>query len=229
MDDEIERPLPGGRVTEGVVRIGDTVRRPWGPRAGFVERLLSHLDRIGFGAAPRHLGVDEHGRDILEYVEGHVPMECGGITWTDTQLTSCMTLLRRFHDATAGTELAGVAEVVCHGDFGPWNLVWIDDRPVSIIDFDNASPGWRLDDVGYAVWKHLNLGLLPLDAHEQARRIRVAATAYEIEAAADIVAAIDRAQQRMDDAYPGLAQLRKERAWLRANAAALRSLTTDGD
>jgi aminoglycoside phosphotransferase (APT) family kinase protein len=230
--DETELPLPGGWATEGVVRIGRTVRRPRGPNADFVERLLRHLQQISFGAAPRHLGVDEKGRDILEYVEGHVPTECGGIRWTDTQLASCMALLRRFHDATAGTELAGAGEVVCHGDFGPWNLVWIDDRSATIIDFDNAAPGQRLDDIGYALWKHLNLGLLPLDVHEQARRIHVAAIAYGVAETADVVDAIDHAQERMEDGLAlispsshrdaALAQLGEERAWLRANTEELR-------
>jgi Ser/Thr protein kinase RdoA (MazF antagonist) len=224
MDESLEVPLTGGWMTEGVVRIGQTVRRPRGTNAELVQRLLGDLERTGFDASPRYLGVDEQGRDILDYVDGWVPSDCGGIAWPDAQLTAAMTLLRRFHDATAGSELTAGQEVVCHGDFSPWNLVWVDDRPVSIIDFDNASPGPRLDDLGYAVWKHLNLGLLPLAPYEQARRIRLAATAYEVEADADIVAAVDCAQQRMEDTYPGLVQLRRERAWLRDNATALRSL-----
>ena len=43
--------------------------------------------------------------------------------------------------------------MVCHGDFGPWNLIWIDGVPSSVIDFDNAHPGPRMEDVGYALWK----------------------------------------------------------------------------
>ena len=154
MDEDLEIPLAGGWATEGVVRVGQTVRRPRGANADFVEQLLGHLERVGFNAAPRHLGVDEQGRDILEYIDGQVPTDCAGITWSDKQLSGAMALLRRFHDATAGSDLAAGEEVVCHGDFGPWNLIWVGDGPVSIIDFDNATPGRRLDDVSHAVWKH---------------------------------------------------------------------------
>ena len=167
MDEDLEIPLAGGWATEGVVRVGQTVRRPRGANADFVEQLLGHLERVGFNAAPRHLGVDEQGRDILEYFDGQVSTDCAGITWSDEQLSGAMALLRRFHDATAGSDLAAGEEVVCHGDFGPWNLIWVGDGPVSIIDFDNAAPSRRLDDVGYAVWKHLNLGLLPLGASKR--------------------------------------------------------------
>jgi hypothetical protein len=37
---EPEIPLPGGDVTEGIVRVGDTVRRPTGRNAGFVHALI---------------------------------------------------------------------------------------------------------------------------------------------------------------------------------------------
>ena len=56
-----EIPLDGGRTTIGVVRIGDAVRRPLGERAAFGHELLTHLDKAGFGAAPRFLGIDDAG------------------------------------------------------------------------------------------------------------------------------------------------------------------------
>jgi hypothetical protein len=37
----------------------------------------------------------------------------------DARLDSAARLIRGFHDATAGTFLAGDQEVVCHGDLGP--------------------------------------------------------------------------------------------------------------
>ncbi|MFF1916255.1 hypothetical protein ACFVYE_32640 [Streptomyces sp. NPDC058239] len=43
MEQELEIPLTGGRITKGVVRVGDTVRRPVGPHSPFVHRLLRHL------------------------------------------------------------------------------------------------------------------------------------------------------------------------------------------
>ena len=38
-----EVPLRGGRVTAGVVRVGETVRRPPTANSDFVKRLLRHL------------------------------------------------------------------------------------------------------------------------------------------------------------------------------------------
>jgi len=68
-----EEVLLGERLTVGVVRIGDTVRRPVKPQSLFVARLLTHLTHIGFDGAPRFLGRDEHDRDILSFIPGWVP------------------------------------------------------------------------------------------------------------------------------------------------------------
>jgi hypothetical protein len=64
-----ELPLVGGAMTDGVVRVGDTVRRP--PRyANLMRAVLLHLERADFDAAPRWLGVDEQGRDVLSWLDG---------------------------------------------------------------------------------------------------------------------------------------------------------------
>lgn len=47
-----EIPLLGGDVTEGVVRIGATVRRPVGPNGAAIH-ALAHLEQVGFEGAPR--------------------------------------------------------------------------------------------------------------------------------------------------------------------------------
>jgi hypothetical protein len=67
-----EIALAGGFGTPGVVRVGATVRRPPGENAAFVHALLRHLERVGFTGAPRLLGLDEAGREILTFVEGEV-------------------------------------------------------------------------------------------------------------------------------------------------------------
>ena len=40
-------PLPGGRMTSGIVRIGDRVRRPAGPWTPAVHEYLRHLEAAG--------------------------------------------------------------------------------------------------------------------------------------------------------------------------------------
>jgi hypothetical protein len=58
-------PLTGGRITEGVVRVGDTVRRPTTSKSAFTAELLQLLERNGFDGAPRYLGQDDEGRALL--------------------------------------------------------------------------------------------------------------------------------------------------------------------
>jgi len=48
-----ETPLSGGNATGGVVRKGQTVRRPAGPWTPAVHALLAHLHAAGFAGAPR--------------------------------------------------------------------------------------------------------------------------------------------------------------------------------
>ena len=151
MSDEV--PLGGGWSTGGVVRVGDTVRRPPEHATQLMRDLLVHLEDVGFDAAPRWLGFDEKGRDVLTFLEGETFSDTRRLTWSAGQLAAAGALLRRYHDAVAGTDLAAGSEVVCHGDFGPWNLIWIDGVPSFVIDFDNAHPGPRIEDVGYALWK----------------------------------------------------------------------------
>jgi hypothetical protein len=48
-DAQPEIPLTGGRLTDGVVRVGNTVRRPTGLHSPFVHGLLSHLEAESYG------------------------------------------------------------------------------------------------------------------------------------------------------------------------------------
>src|SRR5215475_1260166 len=66
----LTRPTPTGRVSRGVVRVGDTVRRPMPADSDYVHGLLAHLEHCGFVGAPRFLGVDSRGREIVSYIEG---------------------------------------------------------------------------------------------------------------------------------------------------------------
>jgi hypothetical protein len=122
-----ETILLGGRTTFDVVRIGETVRRPPGPNAGFVRSLLRHLETAGFDGAPRYLGSDESGREIFSYVPGVVPAELGD--HDDETLGNAARLIRRYHDKTAslfGTLSAQKVciQVACHNDLSPCNTVF---------------------------------------------------------------------------------------------------------
>ncbi len=163
-DSQNEQPLAGGNINAAVVRVGDTVRRATGPHSSNVHRLLQLLETSGFADAPRFLGIDPQGRETLSYIDGTTAFPAGLWTGTDA-LDAAVDTLRRFHDATAGMDVApadGWAycypdadrwEVVCHNDFAPYNMVFEGELPVGIIDFDLAGPGPRLRDLAYlAYW-----------------------------------------------------------------------------
>jgi Phosphotransferase enzyme family len=178
---EAEVPLGGGRITEGVVRVGATVRRPAGAASTFVADLLRHLNAQGFAGAPRYLGRDPAGRDTFSYLPGWVPARFP--LWTDSQVAAAGALLRGLHDATRGSTLAGPHPVVCHHDPGPNNTVFRDGRPAAFIDFDTAAPGDPLEDLGYLAWTWCITSKAeapPVDA--QAAQVRVLADAYGLRA-----------------------------------------------
>lgn len=171
--------LTGGRTTHGVVRIGETVHRPILRDAGFAHDCLLHLERVGFCQAPRFLGIDEAGREILSFIPGSVPADLG--EYTDDQVRMAAALLRRFHDATASMPLVkdGGFEVACHNDWAPTNTVFVDNEPVAMIDFDTARPGARLWDAGYSAFTWLDLGNDEHSADDQIRRLNVFVEGYD--------------------------------------------------
>ena len=52
----------------GATFIGDTVRKPVGAWTPAVHALLNHLENVGFDGAPRVLGIDDSGREVLTYL-----------------------------------------------------------------------------------------------------------------------------------------------------------------
>ena len=223
-----EIPLGGGASGLGVVRVGDTVRRPPRFTTTTMRDVLQHLERVGFDASPRWLGVDEQGRDILTWVDGDTFVERGRmhpyigeppdrILFDDAQLAAVFALLRRYHD-TFGDE------VICHGDYGPWNLVWRDALPLAIIDFDNAYAGDPADDVGYALRMFVSYGFGPWTTEESVRRTGVALAAYgrDFDVPALLVAEYDRAHEKglRNGWHRQVPKIALERAWLDANREA---------
>ena len=200
-----------------VVRVGDLVYRKTGWWIPAVHALLQHLEAAGFPYAPRVVGTDEQGREILTYIAG----DSGGDGWAavvpEAGLAAFARLLRTYHDAvrtfkpppaaawafTDGTPHEG--ETICHNDFGPWNVVWRGGVPAGLLDWDLAGPGPAMDDVAYALEyaapfrdDETALRWLRYDqAPDRRRRIAVFVEAYGLPTTAGLVDQVAR-RQRLD-------------------------------
>ena len=191
-----EHLLEGGDLNV-VVRVGDTVRRPtdrWSPA---VHALLLHFEHAGFEGAPRFLGVDSDGREILRYVEGEPGLS--PVPPGDEVVVELARLVRRMHDAQEGFSHPGpwfgdrTGPVVCFGDFFPPNVIFREGLPVALIDWDLATPGERATDVAALAswWAPLRPDTeaarygLPID--RRGPRLRAICDAYGLEERGDVV------------------------------------------
>ncbi|KQN89312.1 phosphotransferase [Arthrobacter sp. Leaf69] len=150
--------MPAGDVTTGVVRVGGTIRRPHQPQSFAVAAYLDWLEDAGFDGSPRFLGRDGEGRDVLTFLPG----QCSGPlpeAWVRSEelLVSVAQLLRRLHSASAGFAPGDYpfpprpirqdpAELVCHLDVTPQNVVVRDGRAAGLVDFDLAGPTTAFKD-----------------------------------------------------------------------------------
>jgi hypothetical protein len=186
-----ETVLEGGDVNV-VVRVGDTVRRPTGEWSPAVHALLRHYEAVGFAGAPGFLGIDEEGREILSFVEGHAAL--APLPDSDEVLVELARLLRRAHEALAGFEppedaawfSGGEGPLICHRDLFPPNVIFRAGMPVALIDWDLAGPAEALDDVVSAAshWAPLrtDAALWGLPEDRQPERVRLLCDSYGLSA-----------------------------------------------
>jgi Ser/Thr protein kinase RdoA (MazF antagonist) len=171
--------------------VGQTVRRAAKIETPAVHALLRHLHMVGFDRAPRPLGVDEQGRQVLTYLDGATVGEARPWpAWarSDAALIAAGSWLRDFHAAAAsfvpppGARWHGArnelrpGEIIGHRDAAPYNAVW---RPPSLagrqhddsgtgalvgfIDWDLAGPCLPVLDLAFVA-----LTWVPLTARDVA-------------------------------------------------------------
>jgi hypothetical protein len=147
-----------------VYRSGSFARRRAGPWSLRVHEFLAFLKQTGFRNAPEAVGFDEDGNELLTFIPGEVgnyPLSDG--IRSERALVSAAKLLRRLHDCSVDflpnrlSEWMFPArepvEVICHGDFAPYNCVFHNEEAIGIIDFDTAHPGSRRWDLAYALYR----------------------------------------------------------------------------
>lgn len=195
MRESREVVLHGGFTNAGqVTRVGDTVRRPLRETSAATHALLVHLERVGFDGAPRFLGVDDRGREVLSYIPGKAaiePYEAWALT--DEALVGVGELLRRLHDAVATFDASAHrwapavppafrGGIVSHNDPNLDNVIFAGGQPVALIDFDLAGPGSAVWDVACAarLWAPLRDGrdAPPSLAGRELHRLRLFLDAY---------------------------------------------------
>ena len=151
-----EQRLAGGNVSDAVMRVGATVRKPWTNATPSVFEYMTTLREAGIDL-PAVFGRDEQGRQVIEFIPGQLALESKPLT--RSELSRVGAIVRAIHDASETFRPAGEtswetaipapgADLVCHNDLAPWNLI-IGERWV-FIDWDAAAPSTRLWDLAYA-------------------------------------------------------------------------------
>lgn len=169
-----EEALTGGNTT-AVHRVGDTVRRETGHWTPAVHDLLKHLTTAGFAGSPRVLGIDDQGREILEYVDGEVgtlsptaplppwfrtPEACWAIgrwikDFQSAQSELAVDPAKPWRRAPGARLLKG--QVIVHHDVSPYNTVRRPDGSLVVLDWDFARPGDPIEDLAWAAWRWVPL------------------------------------------------------------------------
>jgi aminoglycoside phosphotransferase (APT) family kinase protein len=182
------------------------VRRPYNDWSLEVHNLLDFIASNGFSSAPQCLRVEDDAQgnkwEIMSVVAGDTfdfPLQ--GAIATTSALESAATLLKQFHLASRRyldtlqqrKDWASIqwmlparqpVELICHGDFSPYNLALSANIVTGVFDFDTAHPGPAIWDVAYAVYcfapfktdKNDQMG----DLSQQIQRARCFCDAYDL-------------------------------------------------
>lgn len=196
-----EIQLLGGIANAGgVTRQGSHVLRPSNPHTPSIHRFLAALHHTGFDGASVPVGVDDDGRERLNFIEGDVPLPPYP-EWkrSNTALASIATLIRRCHESASAFDAAGCCwsaemadpaggSIVCHNDVCLENVVFRNGIAVGLLDFDFAAPGRPVYDLAQfarmcvPIDDEVNAGRLGWTPADLPARLRLVADAYGLDA-----------------------------------------------
>jgi hypothetical protein len=155
-----------------VFKIGEEIHRPTGPWTPTVHALLSHLQQRGFAYAPKALGFDGQGREVLSYIPGQTvgdSVPWPNWVWEEDMLAEVGTAAAQYHRAVADFRPAGMIpwhagsaelgpdEIVCHHDIAPYNVVYEEGLLRGIIDWDLIGPGTIRSELAFIAWQWVPL------------------------------------------------------------------------
>lgn len=180
--------------------------------------FLRALIDARFEGAPAPIGIDDDGRERLEFIEGEVPVPpYPEWSQSDAALASVARLLRGLHDAARGFDHRGHSwsdalsdpaggTLICHNDVELSNVVFRDGVAVALLDFEFAAPGRAVYDLAQLArlcvpieddFDQARLGWRPAD---RPARFRLVADAYGLEpgSRAEFLSATEDAIDRIE-------------------------------
>jgi aminoglycoside phosphotransferase (APT) family kinase protein len=127
---------------------------------------------------------------------------------------------------SSGPGVPSPGQIICHGDFGPWNGVWRGGDVIGLLDWDHARPAPPLFDVAYALEyaapfrddadcvRWLGYPGPP----DRRRRIEVFCEAYGMAVPRDVSAQVARQQRMVAATCETLARrgIEPQATWVRA-------------
>ena len=157
--------LIGGRIGK-IYRVKETVVRPSNKWTKDIHCFLQFLHEEGADFVPKPYGINENKEEILSFLPGDVfnyPLPEKLLS--DAMIISASKLLFKFHTYSeryvsrlTNCELwmlpaSYPIEVMCHGDFAPYNVTIVNNEATGIIDFDTLHPGPKMWDITYAIYR----------------------------------------------------------------------------
>jgi len=183
--------LEGGRIGK-IQKIENTVIRPANIWTQSVHSFLYFIDSSGAAFVPKPYGINECGEEVVSFMPGNVYNALPKSLLNDSVIVSAAALLRKFHRYSEQyisrlttnekwmLPVVNPIEVMCHGDFAPYNVTIVDGQAYGIIDFDTLHPGPKMWDVVYASYRWVLSADFMGDIEEQIRKTKLFLDSYGV-------------------------------------------------
>lgn len=145
--------LKNGRSHKKVFKKGDYLYKEKDEKSGEIVTLLMKLEKSKFTKFGKLIKEDQKYL-IYEYIEGFVPDNIGRTN--NNQLYEATKILKEYHDSVASF-YDNKEILMCHGDLTPNNMVFVEGKPIAIIDWNSIYIGHRYEDLAYMIMTWLDI------------------------------------------------------------------------